>query len=130
MTSDKQKTHTIEQIAKQNNIHLYLNAKGEDNTGFSSHANSLCHAEIYISKCDNNKIQKAIFFHELGHLFQTKENYSFPHQFHYELDAWLIGIRIGYDYGYFIDPKIFFEILVPSLKSYQILGIKYKEDAR
>jgi hypothetical protein len=125
---NKQKTHTIEQIAKQNNIHLYLNAKGEDNTGFSSHANSLCHAEIYISKCDNNKIQKAIFFHELGHLFQTKENYSFPHQFHYELDAWLTGLRIGYDYGYFIDPNIFFEILVPSLKSYQILGIKYKED--
>lgn len=128
MTNIKQQTYTIEQIAKQNNIALYLNAKGEDNTGFSSRGNSLCNAEIYISKCDNNEIQKAIFFHELGHLFQDKENYSFPHQFHYELDAWLVGLRIGYSYGYFIDSNLFFEILVPSLKSYQIKGIKYKED--
>jgi hypothetical protein len=76
---------------------------------------------------DSNEIQKAIFFHELGHLFQDKENYSFPHQFHYELDAWLTGLKIGYDYGYFIESNIFFELLVPSLKSYQIKGIKYKK---
>jgi hypothetical protein len=126
MTNNKQQTYTIEQIAKQNNIDLYLNAKDEDNTGFSSRGNSLCNAEIYISKCDNKEIQKAIFFHELGHLLQDKENYSFPHQFHYELDAWLTGLKIGYDYGYFIDSNIFFELLVPSLKSYQIKGIKYK----
>jgi hypothetical protein len=118
----------IQQIAKEHHIDLYLDVQGESNSGFCSHANNESNAEIYISRCDSIEIQKAIFFHELGHLFQTKENYSFPHQFHYELDAWLTGLRIGYDYGYFIDANIFFEILVPSLKSYQILGIKYKED--
>lgn len=119
-------THTIEQIAKANNINLYLNAKGEKNSGFSSRGNSLCNAEIYISKCDNHKIQEAIFFHELGHLFQEKENYSFPHQFHYELDAWLTGLKIGYNYEYFIDGDIFFQVLIPNLTSYLKKGINYK----
>jgi len=36
-------------------------------------------------------------------------------------------LKIGYDYGYFIESNIFFELLVPSLKSYQIKGIKYKK---
>ena len=40
----------------------------------------------------------------------------------------LVGLRIGYSYDYFIDSNLFFEILVPSLKSYQIKGIKYQED--
>ena len=119
-------TNTIKQIAKANNINLYLNAKGDKNSGFSYRGNSSWNAEIYISKCDNHKIQQAIFFHELGHLFQEKENYSFPHQFHYELDAWLTGLKIGSKFEYFIDENIFFELLVSNLKSYQTQGVKYK----
>jgi hypothetical protein len=116
----------IQQIANEHHIDLYLDVRGESNSGFCSRANNECKAEIYISLCDSVEIQKAIFFHELGHILQKLDNYSFPHQFHYELDAWLTGLKIGYDYGYFIDPNIFFEILVPNLKSYQTHGINYK----
>jgi hypothetical protein len=116
----------IQQIANEHHIDLYLDVQGESNSGFCSRANNECKAEIYISRCDSVEIQKAIFFHELGHILQKLDNYSFPHQFHYELDAWLTGLKIGYGYGYFIDPNIFFEILVPNLKSYQTNGINYK----
>jgi hypothetical protein len=116
---------SIEAIAKENLITLYLGARGEKNSGFSSRGNSACNAEIYISKCDNTEIETAIFFHELGHLFQTEENYSFPHQFHYELDAWLTGLKIGYKYGYFIDPKVFLELTTTCLKDYYLKGINY-----
>jgi hypothetical protein len=116
----------IQQIANEHHIDLYLNVQGESNSGFCSRANNESKAEIYISWCDSVEIQKAIFFHELGHILQKLDNYSFPHQFNYELDAWLTGLKIGYGYGYFIDPNIFFEILVPNLKSYQTHGINYK----
>jgi hypothetical protein len=125
MEKDKKPMLSIEEIAKQNNINLFLGVEEELNSGFCSKGNSLCNAEIYIGKCDNKEIETAIFFHELGHIFQSRDNYSFPHQFHYELDAWMNGLQIGYKYGYFIDPNVFFEIAIPALKAYKSNGTEY-----
>ena len=119
---------SIEEIAHIHHVDLHLNVSGETNSGYCSRANSTCNAEIYITKCDSTEIQHAIFFHELGHILQKLSNYDFPHQFHYELDAWMEGFKIGYTYGYFIDPKTFFEITTKCLLNYSETGINYRLD--
>ena len=119
-------TETIQNIAKRLGITLFLDAKASRNSGFCSRENSCSSAEIYVAKCDNDEIQNAIFFHELGHIFQDT-SIPFPHEFQYELDAWVNGIKIGYQYGYFINPEVFFKICVPSLKSYNLIGVKLNE---
>lgn len=75
--------------------------------------------EIILGYYDNLDWKNIAFFHELGHcLTETKFNFEKSLHWHYELDAWVMGINLAHKYEYYIQPITFIEYIIPSLMSY------------
>ena len=77
----------------------YCLANGEDAYINSSH---LAGDEIYLGIYDDEELLISSFFHELGHIVESKNN-----QFNSETQAWLIGFKLAKQYGYKFSEKAY-----------------------
>jgi len=75
--------------------------------------------EIWLGIYDDPDWKTASFFHEMGHCLTQQEWNDEMLKFHYELDAWLVGLQLGQEYGYYVKPKTIKQFVIKSLFSYQ-----------
>ena len=75
--------------------------------------------EIWLGIYEDPDWKAASFFHELGHCLTQQEWHEDMLKFHMELDAWLVGLQLGQNYGYYPKPKTIKGFMIKSLFSYQ-----------
>ena len=117
-------TIDIEKIASSHGITLhqvfpgdqFCEANGEDHYVNRSFTAGRC--EIWIGIYEDEDWKVASFFHELGHCLTQQEWNEDMLKFHYELDAWLVGLQVAQSYGYFIKPSTLKKFAIKSLFSY------------
>ncbi len=82
--------------------------------------------EIFIGIYEDKDAEIACFFHELGHCITPNlEKYDENTlKFHYELDAWMVGLTEAYKYGYLMKPETF-KYMVQGINSY--IGYEERE---
>jgi hypothetical protein len=75
--------------------------------------------QIVIGVYDDKDAEIASFFHELGHCISPNLREYDPKnlKFHYELDAWMVGLTEAYKWGYMIKPSTF-KFMVECIDSY------------
>ena len=96
---------------------VYCQANGEEsyiNTSFCSGR------DLYLGIYDNKDWETASFFHELGHIITTHRPDAYDCLiWHRELDAWMVGLQLAYEYGYYIKPSTFYDMVIENgLKTY------------
>lgn len=74
--------------------------------------------EIWLGIYEDPDWKTVSFFHELGHCLTQHEWTEDMLKFHYELDAWLVGLQLGQEYGYYVKPKTLKKFVMSSLFSY------------
>lgn len=82
--------------------------------------------EIWIGVYDDEDSEIAAFFHELGHCISPNLSEYDPKnlKFHYELDAWMVGLIEAYKWGYTMNPSTF-KYMTECIESY--IGCEERE---
>lgn len=98
------------EISEKYNIKLYfakLNTVDENFNDIRPNNSYSVGNEIYIGQYTNLDLLIASFFHELGHCLSKIDYNEVSLKFHYELNAWNIGLNLGIKYGYYIKPTTY-----------------------
>jgi len=117
-------------IADSHGIKLHMVKRGDsfcEANGEDAYMNdSYCAGkdEIILGIYDDEDLEIASFFHELGHCITKKKWEEGILKFHMELDAWMVGLTEAYKYGYHIKSSTF-EYMVKCIDSY--IGYEERE---
>lgn len=112
------KKHGIKKFIKVEPGDRYCLANGQEN--YENRSYIIGDDELELGIYKNQELMVASFFHELGHITDTKDGI-----YNSETKAWLIGFKLAKQYGFEMSPETYLWAL-EQLSSYDTAETKHK----